>query len=165
MHCLALLWRFLTWALGRSLSALDPNAPEYDRLLAKHEIEPPCRTRFGYVEDLSSTVPGSFFDLVHARNCIDHSKDPLKAISQMVWAAKPGGCVLLNHLISEGRRNRYSGPHQWNLFPRRSRFYVDRPGIRPIEVNAETFPSIAAVAVGASPDGPEWFTVTIRRHS
>ena len=75
------------------ITALDPNASEYDRLLAKHELDPPCRTTVGYVEDLSAFVQMSSFDLVHARNCIDHSKDPLKAIDQMVCAAKPGCCV------------------------------------------------------------------------
>jgi SAM-dependent methyltransferase len=144
------------------VTAIDPNAPEYDRLLAKYQIEPPCRTQFGYMEDLSSVVPMSFFDLVHARNCVDHSKDPLRAIQEMVSAAKPGCCVFLNHYISEGRRNEYAGPHQWNLFPRDGRFCIDRPGMEPIDV-AEALKEAAEVSVGPSPHGPEWFTVTIKR--
>ena len=145
------------------ITALDPNAAEYDRLLAKHCIEPPCRTTFGWVEDLASSVPLSFFDLVHARNCIDHSKDPLRAIEEMVRAAKPGCRVFLNHWISEGRRNKYGGPHQWNLFQRNGRFLVDRPGMRPIDV-AEKLLGTAEVTVGPSPDGKEWFAVTITRN-
>jgi SAM-dependent methyltransferase len=144
------------------ITAIDPNAVEYDQLLAKYQIEPPCRTKLGYMEDLSSVVPLSFFDLVHARNCVDHSKDPLRAIQEMVRAAKPGCCVFLNHCISEGRRNKYDGPHQWNLFPREGRFYIDRPGIKPIDVGEEINGS-AALSVGPSLHGPEWFTVTIRR--
>jgi SAM-dependent methyltransferase len=144
------------------ITAIDPNAPEYDRLLAKYQIEPPCRTKFGYMEDLSSVVPMSFFDLVHARNCVDHSKDPLRAIQEMVRAAKPGCCVFLNHYISEGRRNEYAGPHQWNLFPRDGRFYIDRPGIRPIDVGEE-LKGAAEVSVSPSLHGSKWFTVTIRR--
>jgi SAM-dependent methyltransferase len=147
------------------ITALDPNAAEYDRLLAKHCIEPPCRTVFGYVEDLSSVVPESFFDLVHARNCIDHSKDPLKAIREMVRAVKPGCCVYLNHWISEGRRNKYGGPHQWNLFHRDGRFLVDRPGMEPVDVGTETVNGVADVTVVPSPDGAEWFAVIIRRRT
>lgn len=146
------------------IMALDANAAEYDRLLEKHGIEPPCRTKLGHAEDLASVVPTSFFDLVHARNCIDHSKDPIKAIKEMVRAAKPGGCVFLNHIMNEGRRNRYSGPHQWNFFPRDSRFYIDRPGLQPVDM-ARELGKEAEVTVEASPDGPQWFTVTIRRLS
>jgi len=144
------------------ITALDANAAEYDRLLEKHGVEPPCRTKLGYAEDLASIVPTSFFDLVHARNCIDHSKDPVKAIKEMVRAAKPGGCVFLNHIMNEGRRNRYSGPHQWNFFPRSERFYIDRPGLQPVDMGTELQES-AEVRVGPSPDGSEWFTVTLRR--
>ncbi|HET7892216.1 MAG TPA: methyltransferase domain-containing protein, partial [Candidatus Sulfotelmatobacter sp.] len=117
------------------------------------------------VEDLGSVVPHSFFDLVHARNCIDHSKDPLQAIREMVRAVKPGCCVYLNHWISEGRRNKYSGPHQWNLFHHDGRFLVDRPGMYPVDVGAETVKGIADVTVVPSPDGAEWFAVTIRRRA
>lgn len=49
-------------------------------------------------------------------------------------AAKPGCSVFLSHYISEGRRNHYGGPHQWNLFPREGRFLIDRPGLRAIDV-------------------------------
>jgi hypothetical protein len=67
------------------ITAVDANAAEYDGLLAKHGIKPFCRTKFGYAEDLASVVPLSAFDLVHARNCIDHSKDPLKHLAK--WSA------------------------------------------------------------------------------
>lgn len=144
------------------ITAIDPNAAEYDRILAKLGITPPCRTKFGYVEELASVVPMSFFDLVHGRNCIDHSKDPVKAIDDMVQAVKPRGCVFLNHYISEGRRNGYGGPHQWNLFPRNGRFYVDRPGITPIDIS-KRLEDLADVSIGPPLHGPESFTVTIHR--
>jgi SAM-dependent methyltransferase len=144
------------------ITALDANAAEYDRLLQKYGIDPPCRTKLGYAEDLASVVPMSFFDLVHARNCIDHSKDPVNAIKEMVRATKPGGFVFLNHILNEGRRNRYSGPHQWNFFPRNERFYIDRPGLQPVDM-ANVLGESVELRVGLSPDGPEWFTVTVRR--
>jgi len=145
------------------ITAIDPNAAEYDRILAKLAITPPCRTKVGYVEDLGNVVSMSYFDLVHARNCIDHSKDPVKAIDEMVRAVKPGGCVFLNHYISEGRRNEYGGPHQWNLFPRAGRFYVDRPGMNPVDI-CQRLSGIADVSIGSGLHGPESFIVTIRRH-
>lgn len=150
---------------GRDVAiiAVDPNAGEFDRLLAKHGIEPPCRTTFGFAEELSTVVPSACFDLVHARNCLDHSRDPLKAIREMVEVVKPGGYVFLNHKISEGKTEGYTGPHQWNFFPQRGRFFIERPGMRAVDVGAITLRGIADVTVGPSPDGPEWFVAMIKR--
>lgn len=145
------------------ITAVDANAAEFDDLLKRHGITPPYRTRLGFAEDLERTVPMSFFDLVHARNCIDHCKDPLRAIDQMVQAVKPGCCVFMNHYISEGRRNGYGGPHQWNLFPREGHCCVDRPGLNPVDVT-ERLTGVADVSIGPPLMGPESFTVTIRRH-
>ena len=145
------------------ITAVDANAAEYDLLLEKHGIVPLCRTICGYAEELTSVVPPSSFDLVHTRNCIDHSKDPTRAIQEMVRAVKTGHYVFLNHRISEGRNEKYWGPHQWNLFPRHSRFYIERPGMRAIDVGQTLLRKIADVAVGPSPDGPSWFCVTIKR--
>jgi SAM-dependent methyltransferase len=146
------------------ITAIDPNAAEYDRILTKLGITPPFRTRQGFAEDLASVVPMNFFDLVHSRNAIDHSKDPMRAIEQMVQAVKPGCAVFLNHYISEGRRNDYGGPHQWNLFPRDGRFLIDRPGLRAIDVG-ERLKDNADVSIGTGLHGPESFTATITRHS
>jgi len=145
------------------ITAVDANAAEYDRLLAKQGIEPLCRTVPGCAEELSSVVPPSSFDLVHARNSIDHTKDPLKAIREMVNVVKPGRYVFLNHKISEGRVEKYTEYHQWNFFLHRSRFYIDRPGMRAIDVGKKVLRGIADVTVGPSPDGREWFCAMIRR--
>lgn len=144
------------------ITPIDPNAADYDRILAKLGISPPFRTKRGFAESLTSVVPVNFFDLVHSRNAIDHSKDPIRAIEQMVQAAKPGCSVFLNHYISEGRRNNYGGPHQWNLFPRDRRFLIDRPGMRAIDVG-ERLQGVADVLVGEGLHGPESFTATITR--
>jgi len=150
---------------GRTVfvTAIDPEAAEYDRLLAKYGIIPPCRTAFGDAENLSRFVQSSAFDLVHARNCIDHSRDVLMAVSEMVQAVKPGRYVYLNHHVREGRNERYSMNHQWDMFPRRGRFYVERPGMRAVDVGETTLKGIAEVSVGPSPDGDGWFVAKIRR--
>jgi SAM-dependent methyltransferase len=145
------------------ITAVDANAAAYDLLLARQGIEPLFRTVPGCAEELSSVVPASSFDLVHARNSIDHTKDPLKAIREMVSVVKPGRYVFLNHKISEGRVEKYTEYHQWNFFPQRSRFYIERPGMRPVDVGGKTLKGIADVTVGPSPDGPGWFSVTIKR--
>jgi len=76
---------------GRELhiTAVDPLAAEYDDLLRKLDIDPPCRTTFALAEELSAIFTPSSFDLVHSRNAIDHSKDVLKAIEEMIRVVNP----------------------------------------------------------------------------
>jgi SAM-dependent methyltransferase len=102
---------------GRSIviTAVDPLADHYNEMLAKHDIEPPVRTQPAAAEELRKQFPENTFDLVFARNCIDHSYDPEKAILQMVEVAKPGSYVLLEHTPDEAERQNYDALHQWNF--------------------------------------------------
>ena len=60
---------------GRTLTivAADALAPHYDRLLAKHRVTPLVRTIAAEAERLTDVFPENSFDLVNARNCIDHT--------------------------------------------------------------------------------------------
>ena len=102
---------------GRTLfiTAVDPLARHYDRILAKHDITPLVRTEEAHAERLSDRFPPDTFDLVYARNCIDHSYDPEKAILEMVTVVKPDHHVLMEHHPNEAEHVNYVGLHQWNL--------------------------------------------------
>lgn len=111
----------LTW-IGRStpdwkieITAVDPLADAYDQLLAAHNLTPPVRTRNVAAEELGRVFPANSFDLVMARNSLDHSLDPISAIQQMVDLARPGGVVFLAHAVNEAITNDYEGLHQWNF--------------------------------------------------
>lgn len=77
-----------------NLTAVDPLATTYDKLLAKYDVNPPIKTVYGKAENLTDIFSENTFDLVHARNCIDHSFNPLRAFKQMVEVAKSGGFVI-----------------------------------------------------------------------
>ena len=143
------------------ITAIDANAPEYDLLLQKLGINPLVRTTYGIAEELS--FPSSSFHLVHAQNSIDHCRDPIKVILEMVRVVRPGCCVYLDHRIREGRVEKYMTNHQWDLFPKRGRFYVERPGMKATDVGP-LIGECATVSVGPSRNGRDWFSVTIRRH-
>lgn len=98
-----------------SLTATDPLAPHYDAVLDRHGAAPPVRTRFAPAEDLRLFLPANGFDLVHCRNALDHSFDPLRGIGQMLACARVGGAVLLSHFEDEAEREGYAGLHQWNF--------------------------------------------------
>lgn len=106
------------------ITAIDPLAEAYDRLLESHGVTPLVRTQTGFAERLVEQFGAAQFDLVYARNCIDHSDDPCQAIQQMVAVAKPGGLVYMYHGINEAESQHFQGFHQWNLFCRAGDLYV-----------------------------------------
>jgi len=95
--------------------AVDPLAHEYDRLLKKHAIEPLVRTERLDGERLTSRFSANSFDLVFARNSIDHSYDPERVVLQMLEVVKAGCYVLMEHHPDEAEHNHYTGLHQWNF--------------------------------------------------
>ncbi len=60
---------------GRKLElvAVDPLAEQYDVIMARAGVTPLIRTSAGDGEKLLEIFPVESFDLVHARNCLDHS--------------------------------------------------------------------------------------------
>lgn len=113
------------WA-GRKvdLVAVDPLAPEYDRLLKRHRVTPLVRTMPGDAEKLLDRFARDHFDLVYARNCIDHSYDPAEACRQMVAVTRPGSYVYLDHHVDEADRQNFGGLHQWNFRAEDGQFII-----------------------------------------
>jgi SAM-dependent methyltransferase len=99
-----------------NITAVDPLANDYDRILAKYQVQPLIRTEKLDGEELTTRFHSNSFDLVFARNSIDHSYDPEKVILQMIDVVKPGRYVLLEHMPNEANKNHYIGLHQWDFF-------------------------------------------------
>jgi SAM-dependent methyltransferase len=106
------------------ITAVDPLADKYKRLLAEVGITPPVQTQPGEVERLSELFSANRFDLVHMRNALDHSYDPLLGIQQMLDVVKPKGYVVLRHVANEGENEDYRGFHQWNFCADNGRFVI-----------------------------------------
>jgi len=98
-----------------NITAVDPLADEYDRILDKYQIQPLVRTQKLAAEDLTKRFPSSTYDLVFALNCIDHAYNPERAILQMIDVVKSGRYVLLEHRPNEAENQNYTGLHQWNF--------------------------------------------------
>jgi SAM-dependent methyltransferase len=122
---------------GRRLdiTAVDPLARQYSSLLESLQLVPTVSTRFGEAEALTADFEPDSFDLAHARNCLDHSYDPVKAIREMLAVTKPGGVVFLNHSKNEGKRVAYIGLHQWNFRELHGHFVISAPGKRTVNVS------------------------------
>jgi SAM-dependent methyltransferase len=102
---------------GRNLQivAVDPLAEQYAAMLARISLRPLVPVTFAHAEKLLDHFSPNSFDLAYASNSLDHSYDPLAAISQMLAVVKPGCYAYLWHFANEGTHESYRGLHQWNF--------------------------------------------------
>lgn len=142
--------------------ATDPLADAYQQLFRKHGITPPVLTQTGYAERLVEQFGENRFDLVHARNCIDHSYDPALAIEQMVAVTKPGGMVYMHHAVNEAEQQHYQGFHQWNLAVQDGDLCVSN---RAQTINMHTRLAPVAIVETQLFDEGIWMINIIRKHA
>jgi SAM-dependent methyltransferase len=110
-----------------SLTAVDPLADEYERLLADAGVTPPVRTERVDGEALLERFGPDCFDIAYSRNALDHAVDPLAIIDNMLSVVRPGGHVILRHVRNEALRQGYVQLHQWNFDEREGRPVIWRP--------------------------------------
>jgi SAM-dependent methyltransferase len=112
------------------ITAVDALGARYGDLIDEFGVTPPVRTQACESEKLSTLLPADAFDLVAARNTLDHSYDPVQAIREMVRCAKPGAALLLIHHRNTAEDEQYHGMHQWNFEASDGTLLVWRPGTR-----------------------------------
>ncbi len=95
------------------ITAVDPLADEYKSLFSKYDISPVVQPLKCEGERLTEFFQEKKFDYVHARNSIDHSRDAIKCIYEMVNVTASGGLVTLVHETDEGKRESWRGLHLW----------------------------------------------------
>lgn len=119
------------------LTAVDALADQYDAFDFPPGL-PLVRTLQCDSEALSRKFGEDAFDIVYARNTLDHGYDPIEAIREMLKVARPGGKVIAAHLSKEATAENWTGFHQWN-------FYVDADGFK-IANRSSTFALADAIA-------------------
>jgi SAM-dependent methyltransferase len=118
------------------ITAVDPLAKTYNALLAKHNVVVPVQTIPCDAETLVSRFGENCFDLVYARNCLDHGYDPACGFRQMLAVVKKGCWVHTAHAVNEGVNGGYNGLHQWNFDLQEGRFIIWNPEVR-IDMSGE----------------------------
>ncbi|MEE4239555.1 MAG: class I SAM-dependent methyltransferase [Anderseniella sp.] len=73
-----------------SVTPVDPLADHYRSLLEKYRIAAPVLPQLGEAEKLDCLFPPQAFDVVWARNSLDHSYDPLMCIFQAIQGIEDG---------------------------------------------------------------------------
>jgi len=130
------------------LTATDPLTPIYNDLIDRYGLNPPLRTIFAPAEELSAFFGPNSFDIVHCRNALDHSFDPVRGIVEMLKVVRVGGWILLRHFENEAERGNYEGFHQYNFDCRDGRFVIWNKSIQ-IDV-AKSLPPQCEVLVEKS---------------
>lgn len=120
-----------TWE-GRTITitAVDPLADDYNRMIDEAGIIPAVRTQRCEAERLVEMFGENRFDATFSRNAIDHSYDPLRSIRQMIAVTRPGGIIRLEHALNEGEKHRYGALHQWNFCEENGAFVIWNRSVR-----------------------------------
>jgi hypothetical protein len=95
------------------LVCCDPLADKYTELLKKYRIPQVVPLMQVEAEKLLEHFSFNQFDIVLARNCLDHAYSPEQCILQM--AAVTNNCVYLLHCVNEGANANYHGLHKWDF--------------------------------------------------
>jgi len=106
------------------LIPLDPLADKYCKLLKDNDIQPPVYPIVGYGDKLSKMFSKNTFDLIHMRNSLDHTKNPMVIIFEMLKVLKLNHYIYLNHYINEGENTNYYGLHLWNFLIKNKDFVI-----------------------------------------
>ena len=112
------------------LVATDPLADAYTRIFDSLGLIRPVPTIFAPAEELSAHLPANSFDIVHCRNALDHSFDPIRGLTEMLRLVRMGGVVMLFHNPNEAEAEGYSGFHQYNFDVEAESFIIWRGGTR-----------------------------------
>lgn len=122
LSTLGSLWTGVDWEY--ELIPVDALSVQYKQLYAKYGVVPPVATRLSDFEEIDNVFPQEYFDLVHVKNALDHSYDPMAGLHAMLRVCKRGSMVFLAHVENEAERENYQGMHQWNFARQDGRFVI-----------------------------------------
>ena len=110
----------LSWGAEQCLfemTAIDPLADAYARILADNHISYPVKPVSGSGEKLLDIFAERSFDVVYSSNALDHAISPHQSLQNISRVVKEGGLVCLEGFCREGTNAGWEGLHQHDLVP------------------------------------------------
>lgn len=139
--------------------AADPLGRAYAFLLRLHRLRPLVPVVPLAAEGLHRRFAPASFDLVQARNAIDHCRDPRRAIREMLRVVRPGCAVYLQHRVDEAESREHSALHQWNFRCEGGNFVLwGRKGRTDLTATLAPLASVECRSDG------QWVTAILWRH-
>ena len=84
--------------------------------------------------DCASISTTIFFDAVYALNSLDHSREPMHVLQQMLAVVRCGRFVIVGMTANEGVHMGYEGFHQWNFANLRGRLTLHARNTTDVDV-------------------------------
>jgi len=80
------------------------------------------------VEEIETKFRNTVFDVIYAKNALDHTFNPIKAISSLITLLSDDGVIIFEHYIKEGEYTQYFGLHQWDFAVDDGNFIISSQG-------------------------------------
>jgi ubiquinone/menaquinone biosynthesis C-methylase UbiE len=98
-----------------NITAVDALAEVFQKLNWQDK-KPEIMTEYCETEKLCEKFNENSFDMVYARNTLDHHYDAPLALKNMLQVTKVGGLVVFSHTENEANNNHWEGLHKWNFY-------------------------------------------------
>ena len=98
-----------------NIIGVDPLIIEYNKLLKEHNYTRPFISIAYDAEKLIEIFGENIFDVVHSRNSLDHTEDPISAIQNCYDICKKNGLLFFRFMNNEANNAGFTGLHQWNF--------------------------------------------------
>jgi len=104
---------------------VDALANDYHKLLKDNSIDTNGQKIICCdVEEIEERFISCSFDIIYSKNTLDHTYNPIKAISSLINLLVNDGVIILEHYVKEGEYTNYFGLHQWDFFIENESFYI-----------------------------------------
>lgn len=110
----------LAWGVDKGLfdlTAVDPLAGAYERLMRKHDCTYPVKPVEGFGENLSALFAPNTFDIAYSSNALDHTAAPRRCLEELTLVVGEGGLMYFEGFVREATNADWQGLHQHDLVP------------------------------------------------
>jgi hypothetical protein len=158
-------WTFSDCAYPRAMVrvvAFDPLAGGPNVAQTKDWITPPVGAQRLYGEEQLKRLASNAFDLVFARDWVEHSYDAEQAIIEMVRIVRPRCYVLMEHHPSGAEGVDDASDHRWDFSTNEAGDFIVRSQAGEINIT-QKHRSACSIQCTTINDGQWWLATLIRK--
>lgn len=104
--------------------ATSPYANEFNLALQQAGIRPPVQVVKVMPEQLLKAFGPKSIDIVHCREAIEYTKNPVIVLMEMLAVAKDDGAVFLSHQVNKASEENFNTLAQWNCVEKGGQFII-----------------------------------------
>lgn len=111
---------------GRNIHVIpiSPYADEFNFALQKAGIKPPVPVIKILPENLVKTFGAKSIDIVHCREALEYTKNPVVVLTEMLSVMKDSGAIFLSHQVNKASEENFNSLAQWNCVEKGGQFII-----------------------------------------